>query len=144
MTTSQARLTLLSAALTALAVLAPACHAAAPPLGVTTRARLVRVVDGDTVDLEVTYTIRVRLLDCWVPDKNRPVNEQAEEDLTMYAGGKPVILHIPTSKARSLADVLTLNRTLGYVWKVGDKESLSEWQVKRGNASSQKNLPLGK
>jgi endonuclease YncB( thermonuclease family) len=122
-----------------------ACQGAGPPvLQLTAPGKIVNVVDGDTVDIQYTFVVRGRLLGCWVPDKNKPINERAEDDLVMYVGGEEVITQIPLDKAESLKDLLTLNRVLMQVWKKGDTISLSEWQVKRGNASSQKNLPLGK
>jgi endonuclease YncB( thermonuclease family) len=139
------RLALLLAVLTAGHTLCVQdARSAPPPYGLTAHGKIVNVVDGDTIDVEVRYVVRVRLRDCWVPDDDEPVNEQAEEDLAAYAGGKPVVLHIPTHKARGFADLLTLNRVLGEVWKVGDDESLSQWQVRLGNASTKKNGVLGK
>jgi endonuclease YncB( thermonuclease family) len=47
------------------ALVALTCSASEPPpLGVTSRGTVVRVVDGDTVDLQLTYKIRVRLDNC--------------------------------------------------------------------------------
>jgi endonuclease YncB( thermonuclease family) len=109
-----------------------------PPLGVCSRGRIVRILDGDTADVEVRYVVRVRFASCWAPEKNTADGEKAWEDLQFHAGGKEVVVHIPTAKARSLADVLTLNRVVGSVWLKGADESLSDWQIKRGNATKTK------
>lgn len=132
------------AILIALVLSAPTIAKSPPPLGITGRGLLVNVVDGDTIDVEVRYVIRVRFNDSWAPERNTVEGEKSEEDLELYAGGKPVIFHIPTNKARSFADLLTLNRVLGRVWRKGDNESLGEWQIKRGNASTTKDGELGK
>jgi endonuclease YncB( thermonuclease family) len=107
-----------------------------PPLGITTRAKVVRVLDGDTLQLEVRYRVTCRMLDCWAPEKNTAAGEKAWEDLEMRAAGKDVVLHIPTADARSMVDVLTFGRVLGYVYE--NNESLSEWQVKKGNATTKR------
>lgn len=110
-----------------------------PPAGITTdNAKVVRVIDGDTLDVVVTYKIRVRLLDCWAPEKNTAAGERAWEELEHYVGGKDVIVHIPSGEAGSLADVFTFGRVLGYVWPRGVPESVNEWQVRKGNATKQK------
>jgi endonuclease YncB( thermonuclease family) len=126
------------------ALVALTCNASEPPpLGVTSRAKCVRVVDGDTVDLEVTYKVRVRLLSCWAPEKNTEKGKKEHEDLDVLALGRECILHVPTEQARSVADVITLGRVLGNVWIDRHDESLSEWQVRKHNAATKKNTPLG-
>ena len=39
-----------------------------PPEGFSTRAKVVRVVDGDTVDVIIKRRMRIRLEDCWAPE----------------------------------------------------------------------------
>jgi endonuclease YncB( thermonuclease family) len=115
-----------------------------PPAGVTTdNAKCVRVVDGDTVDIEVRYVVRVRLATCWAPERRTVAGEKAWEDLELHASGKPCVLHIPTQGARSFADVSTLGRVVGHVWLKDSDESLSAWQVRRKNAATEKGKPLG-
>jgi endonuclease YncB( thermonuclease family) len=114
-----------------------------PPLGVTSRGKVVRVVDGDTLDVEVTYKVRVRLDNCWAPEKNTEKGKKAHEDLDVLALGRECILHVPTEQARSVADVITLGRVLGNVWIDRHDESLSEWQVRKHNAATTKGKPLG-
>jgi endonuclease YncB( thermonuclease family) len=93
------------------ALVALTCNASEPPpLGVTSRGTVVRVVDGDTVDLQLTYKIRVRLDNCWAPEKNTEKGKKAHEDLDVLALGRTCILHVPTVEARSLADVFTFGR----------------------------------
>ena len=41
----------------------------APDPGWTTRGVISRVIDGDTVEVEITRKIVVRLRDCWAPEK---------------------------------------------------------------------------
>lgn len=119
----------------------------------TTKAVVTNIVDGDTVDVEIRRTIRVRLIDCWAPethmDGRLPEARQAaekkaglksKEDLKALALGKPVILQVPTSE--DLLKSTTMGRVLGRVWLEGDEESLSEKQVKAGNATREKRTEL--
>ena len=119
----------------------------------TTKATVIGTVDGDTLDLEIRRTIRVRLLDCWAPethlDGRLPESEReaekragikSKEALTALALGKPVILQVPTSE--DLLKSTTMGRVLGRVWLEGDDESLSEKQVKSGNATREKRAEL--
>jgi len=119
----------------------------------TTKAVVTNVVDGDTIDVEIRRTIRVRLIDCWAPethmDDRLPKEQQAaekkaglkaKEDLKALALSKPVILQVPTSE--DLLKSTTMGRVLGRVWLEGDDESLSEKQVKSGNATKVKREEL--
>ena len=42
-----------------------------PQEGFTTKAKVTRVIDGDTVDVEITRKVRLRLKDCWAPEKKK-------------------------------------------------------------------------
>ena len=119
----------------------------------TTKAVVTNVVDGDTVDVEIRRTIRVRLIDCWAPETHmdgrlpeakqaaeKKAGMKAKEDLKALALGKPVILQVPTSE--DLLKSTTMGRVLGRVWLEGDDESLSEKQVKSGNATREKRAEL--
>ncbi len=119
----------------------------------TTRGEVIAVHDGDTLTVRVTRDIRVRLLDAWAPEvkadnrlpESQRVAEKAaglksKEALTALALGKPVILQVPTSE--DLLRSTTMGRVLGNVWLEGDDESLSEKQVKSGNATREKRTEL--
>lgn len=110
----------------------------APPIGVTTRGTCVHVVDGDTVDVEVRYVTRVRLLDCWAPEKNTAAGRESAAAMKTRLLSRPVILFVPTDQARSLADVLTLDRVLGQVWPCDEQQSISEWMIGNGYATKSK------
>ena len=48
-----------------------------PPIGFTTKVNVVKVIDGDTLDVEITRRIRVRLKDCWCPEtRTRDLKEK--------------------------------------------------------------------
>ena len=120
-----------------------------PPLGITARCEVERVVDGDTLDIVLRIPMRIRLLDCWSPE-SRTLNEAekvkglaAKQRLCELVEGNHGQVFIPTSNATSIKDVLTLDRLLGKVWMDGQQVDLSTAQVVEGHASSRKGGQLG-
>ena len=114
-----------------------------PELGITTKGILTRIVDGDTVDVEIRKTVRVRLLDCWAPEtRTKDLEEkakglQSKHHLSQVCPvGTEVVVHIPASKDGEIADVFTMGRVLGFVFV--DTQDLSEIQVSAGNATRTK------
>jgi endonuclease YncB( thermonuclease family) len=120
-----------------------------PAPGWTTQARCLRVIDGDTIEVEVRRVIRVRMLDCWAPESriDRRVPEAAQtdekaagiasrENLRQLCEGKDVIVQIPSGE--DVGKAITMGRWLGNVWVEGDGESLSEKQVAGGFAETTK------
>jgi endonuclease YncB( thermonuclease family) len=113
-----------------------------PPLGLTARAIVRRVVDGDTVDVALTIPVRVRLLDCWAPEitgSEKLAGEASRQLLEKMAPmGSVVRVHVPTGDVDALGGVLTFGRVLGQVYREGDDESLSELMVAAGMATESK------
>lgn len=115
----------------------------APELGLSARATIDRVIDGDTIDVMVLgMPCRIRLLDCWAPEihgEERPEGEKSKAFLEKLAPvGSEVRVYIPTGHAKKLADVITMGRILGQVWREGDDESLSQLMVGAGMATKEK------
>lgn len=81
-------------------------------LGWRTKAKVVKVIDGDTIRVEVTRVLDVRLIDCWVKDKT-PLDDAAREVLESF--GKDVILEIPSSDDHEIKDEFTFGRVLGHI-----------------------------
>ena len=120
-----------------------------PAPGWTTQAKCLRVIDGDTIDVEVRRVIRVRLIDCWAPESRRDhrVSQAAQtaekragiasrENLRQLCEGRDVIVQIPAGE--DVATAITMGRWLGRVWLEGDGESLNEKQVAGGFAERAK------
>lgn len=108
-----------------------------PPLGVTSRAYVTRILDGDTVEVELRLPLRVRLLDCWAPELRTPKGPPAKVALEkLLPVGSKVVLHVPTKKARNLADVLTFGRVLGHIYRKGKNASAE--MVEQGHATKTK------
>lgn len=115
-----------------------------PPLGITARATITKILDGDTLDVELRIPLRIRLLECYSPEsRTRDAEEKkkgiaAKQHLKELALDKMGRVFIPTSDARSVTDVLTMERILGRVWIDGDGTDLSERQVLAGHATKEK------
>lgn len=117
----------------------------APPTGYTTEATLVRVIDGDTAEIEIRKTVKVRLLDCWCSEtrtkdmaekRKGMAAKKAVANLYAESNGE-LILHIPTHKG-DISELFTLGRTLGIIWADPEKDSINERMVADGFATKHK------
>lgn len=121
-----------------------------PEPGWCTRAKVVNVVDGDTLDVEITRTIRIRIRDCWAPEsRTRDPEEKrrgiaAKTFLVGMAQGHPAIVFIPSAADGKFQDILTMGRFLGDVYLQGETmqhaegESVAEVMVAKGFATKTK------
>ena len=112
---------------------------APPEPGYTTRATVVNVLDGDTVDLRIEKTVRCRLLDCWAPEikgKEKPQGVRSKAYLNSLIGGKEVVLHVPGDDEGKIANDFTFGRALGRIYL--DGRDVSEQMVKSGYAMKEK------
>lgn len=113
-----------------------------PALGITARAEVERVVDGDTVDVVLRIPVRVRLLDCWAPElhgDDRVAGNAAKVQMQKFLPvGSHVVLNVPTAKVDAMAGVLTFGRVLGHIYHPGKDESISVQMVRTGLASEVK------
>jgi len=122
-----------------------------PPTGLTTRVTVTRVIDGDTVEVEIRHRVRVRLLDCWamesksdprLPEQGREAAKArglaARDNLKALCDGREVILHVPTDGSGDVSKLWTMGRVLERVWVDGSDKSLSELQVEAGHATTEK------
>ena len=124
-----------------------------PPKGITTDCKVVRVIDGDTVDVEITRTVRVRLIDCWAPETRTldPVEKTKGYESKKHLHNllkqvfyndlaarkqKKVTLFIPADEQGELKDNFTFSRVLGRLFVRG--EDVSELMVKAGKATKNK------
>ena len=117
----------------------------------TTKAVVTRVIDGDTLEVEIRRTMRVRMLDCWAPEsKIDPRVDESQQDrekkkglkskahLEELAAGKVVIVRVPVDPTGDIAKSITMGRILGHVWIEHDSKSLNERQVEGGYATKNK------
>ena len=124
-----------------------------PAPGWTTRGIISRVIDGDTVEVTIKRTIRVRLQDCWAAEKRLdpslpPIDREAAklrgiasaEHLRRIAEGHECTLHVPThpgdNETQDIGDSFSMGRAVGRVWINGT--DLAELQVRKGYATREK------
>ena len=124
-----------------------------PDPGWTTRGIISRVIDGDTVEVTIKRTIRVRLQDCWAAEKRLdpslpPIDREAAklrgiaaaEHLRRIAEGHECTLQIPThptdGETQDIGDSFSMGRAVGRVWINGT--DLAELQVRKGYATATK------
>ena len=99
-----------------------------------------RVIDGDTVDVTVTRTLRIRLKDCWAPEIDTPEGEGSFDclyDLLIDDEGEPRRLMLKVDTDDDIKGMLSFGRVVGELY-VGGK-NVSELMVKAGHATEKKN-----
>lgn len=122
-----------------------------PTPGITSQAVVTHIVDGDTLDVELRKTVRVRLLDCWAPESRTRNAEEKKRGLAakdhlkrLVEPGDAVVVFIPASEAGDVSDVITMGRFLGRVYLPGVAADLSQLQRAAGHASATKGGPIVK
>lgn len=133
--------------LIAVLALGLSADAKAPMLGIALNGRVVDVYDGDTLTIDLTIRVKVRLLDCWAPEirggtiEQRDAGDASAQHLRELALNQPATLFVPVTGAHSLGSLFSFDRILGHVW-VYDTH-LGDAQIAAGHASSTKNGELG-
>lgn len=114
-----------------------------PEPGWTTKCKVIHVFDGDTITIEMTRTVRVRLIDVWAPEvRTRNQREKkrgitAAQYLNKLANGKTGTLFVPVG-TKSMSKLWTFGRILGHVWVEGKSSSLNEMMIESGHATKTK------
>lgn len=92
-----------------------------PQEGFCTQAKIIKVVDADTLDLIIERKVRVRLLDCWQAESRTENGKLAKKYLIedILHGQTNALLFVPASPDEELQDILTLGRVLGKVYVDG-------------------------
>lgn len=110
--------------------------------GVKARARMTKIIDGDTIEVVVQYPVRIRLRNCWAPEIHgidRIAGEKAKDALSMIAPpGTFVTVWIPTDEAKTIGGVMTFDRVLADVWIHDDEETLADHMIAMGHATREK------
>jgi micrococcal nuclease len=112
--------------------------AKAPPAGYTTECRIIDVYDGDTITVEITKRLKVRMLDCWAPEVRGNSREEgliSRDTLRNLALDKDAIIHIPAANKGEIWRIMTFGRVLAHVWVKGHEKNLSEQMVETGHAT---------
>lgn len=99
-----------------------------PRPGFCTLAKITRVIDGDTVEVEITRKFNVRLTHdknnkkeyFQVAEVNTPEGKQAKKYVEDLVDGQDQItLFIPSKDNIKLTDINSFDRLLGEIW-IGD------------------------
>ena len=107
-------------------------------LGIRFPALVTRVIDGDTIEVSINRTIRIRLLDCWAPetrttdDAEKALGIAALNYLTLLAISRECVVDVPIEGAAKFGDSMTFGRVLGHVSV--DGVDLAEQMVRSGHA----------
>lgn len=110
--------------------------------GVTLPARVVGVTDGDTIEVEVSRRLRIRLLDCWAPETRTTDPEEkqrgfaAKEFLHDLIHGKDVSVQIDIEPDERFGDQMSFGRVLARVYL--DGMDVSKAVVEAGHATSER------
>ena len=103
-----------------------------PEEGMVAKCLITRVVDGDTVDVEITVPMRIRLLGIDAPEMNKPGGKESYENLKWKAEGQEGKVQIPWDDVNRFGGIMSFDRVLGYVW-VGQK-NMSAQQIRDNHA----------
>lgn len=97
--------------------------------GWCSEAKVVRVVDGDTIELEVTRKFKLRLRDIDVYEKKTEKGEEAKKFVEKKILNKPIKVFIPSNQPEDLMDINSFSRLVGdlyYFSKYGGYENLAD------------------
>ena len=97
-----------------------------PKEGWTTSALVTRVIDGDTIEVEIRRTFAVRLVDPRgkfnVAERNTVKGQQAKSFLESTISDNEVKLFISAGPSNiKLMDINSFNRLLGEIWFNGNR-----------------------
>lgn len=118
-----------------------------PAYGLTVPVRIVRVRDGDTVEVSLRGSDRIyalRLIDCWAPESRGPertrglASKANAERLIAAARPDLIAVYIPAPKdSTNLLAALTFDRIPAWLY-LDAKRTLNAEQVKGGFATKEK------
>jgi len=115
----------------------------APPIGWTTHATVSRVIDADTVEVDINRRLVIRLNACWAMEDDTPKGREATVVLRqLLSKGDEVTVRIDASDRGLIGDIITFSRFVGDIWKGDDGVSVTEVLVSGGYAFPTKRQQL--
>ena len=82
-------------------------------------AEVKRVIDGDTVGVEISRRFNIRIRDLLVAEKDTAKGKAAKDFLAKEIAGEEVVVFIPSNDPHKLMDINSFNRLVGDVWHNG-------------------------
>lgn len=98
--------------------------------GWTTKAKVINIIDGDTIEVEIKRTFNIRLRGIDICEKNTSKGQAAKRALSDEILDDYVTIFIPTNNPEKLMDINSFERLIGDVY-VGDrniKEFLQDYK----------------
>lgn len=123
-----------------------------PPLGACVRGTIIRWIDADTVEVQLSFLgfkNKLRLREVWAPELRSKNEEQKRHALEgkefvneRWPPGTKIIVHMPTENADGIEDVLSFARVLSWFWERGSEQdsvpTINEQIVNAGYAKIKK------
>jgi len=112
--------------------------------GIIFPGKVINVVDGDTVDVEVRRVIRIRMLDCWAPEsRTKDLAEkkeglEAKAELAKIISGRKVVVQVPIGRDARFGESMTFDRVLGRIIDEETRLDYSKYMVQHGFATKNK------
>jgi len=100
---------------------------------------IVRVIDGDTVEVKPNIVLTVRLLDCWVAD-DTDKDKQAAEYLKTFVN-KRLLLDVPLGGDNRIRRAFSFGRVLGRLY--AGRQQLNAEIVRQGWGTRTKPIETG-
>ena len=115
---------------------------AGPAFGHVMRAQVVKVIDGDTVQLLLQLPATVRIKDLWAPELrgiDAIAGHKAKDALEkLLPQDCHVKVRIGTEDASSLGDVFSFGRVVGEIYRIDDEDPVSELMIQMGHGTRYK------
>src|SRR6185295_1371264 len=90
-----------------------------PILGLCTKAYFIRVVDADTLEVEVRRRFKVRVKDLLCEEKSKPEGVKAKKfaESLMNKTDETLTVLIPHEENEKLMTITSFDRIIGQVWR---------------------------
>jgi len=138
---------LLTVVLLIAGVVSPAKGQRPPRAEVVVPCRVVEVVDGDTLTVEVKLRARVRMKGCWAEELHsrypevRARAQQSKQHLKSLALNKDGLLRIDLAGVDRLDKVFSFGRIVGNIYLEHQAKTLAQRQIEAGYATATKLKP---
>lgn len=124
------------------------CLMGAPQTGIVFDAEVIRVIDGDTIEVETRLVHRIRLEDCWAKEttlrqgqteleKRQGLLAKKHLEKLLAEKDNRVRVHI-RGNGGDLSAQTNMSRIVARAWRPNDSQDLSTKMVNAGHATKDK------